>query len=375
MNANARALGDLLVVDLSDSAAGAWCSRMLADFGATVVMVEPPAGHPLRSEPPFDPEGRSIAAEYFLANKRSVVVEPRAAGGRAALGRLIGRADVVVNSYPPSVLASLGLDYASIARPDLIMAHITPYGMTGPLAETPGDELTVAARSGWAGINGDAAREPLRPSGHQVALCTGTAAYAAVVAAILHRDQHPGEGQEVDIAALDVMVSTFAPALLRAQYTGVPLQRREAADITAGPVPVADGHFALTISRAHFWRDAMNLLGLHDLAEDPRWESSWYRAAHKEDYVGRVQEAMSSWTKAALFGELAARRVVAGPVLTMEELTGNEHLRERGFWTEIPGTRGASPFPGPAFHMTRTPWQVDSPAPQVGQHTAEVESL
>lgn len=348
---------------------------MLADFGATVVMVEPPAGHPLRSEPPFDSQGHSIPAEYFLANKRSVVLRPDTAEGRTVRGRLIGRADVVVSDFLPSELEALGLGYRSLARPELIMAHVTAHGMTGPLAETPGDELTVAARSGWAGINGDASREPLRPSGHQVAFCTGTAAYAAVVAAVLHRDKHPREGQEIDIAALDVMVSTFAPALLRAQYTGVPLRRRDAADITAGPVPVADGHFALTISRAHFWRDAMNLLGLHDLAEDTRWESSWYRAAHKEDYVDRVQEAMSAWTKTALFEELAARRVVAGPVLTMQELTENQHLQERGFWTEIADERGTVPFPGAAFHMSATPWRVDASAPAVGQHSTGVESL
>lgn len=342
---------------------------MLADFGAIVVMVEPPGGNPLRSEPPFDDGGRSVAAAYFLANKRSVVLDLDRQTDRHRAMQLARRADVVINSLPPSKLNERGLAYGQINRPDLVMAHVTTYGMSGPLAEVPGDELTVAARSGWAGINGDAAREPLRPSGHQVAFCTGVAAYAAIVAAILHRDRHPGEGQEVDIAALDVMVSTFAPALLRAEYTGSPLGRRDSADITAGPVPVADGHFALTISRAHFWRDAMQLLGLDDLAEDPRWETSWYRAAHKDEYVDRVQQAMAGWQKHDLFEELAARRVVAGPVLTMGELLDNEHLRERGFWVEAPdGGR----FPGPAFRMSESSWRLNSGAPSPGEHAREV---
>lgn len=362
-------LAGILVADFSDSAAGAWCSRMLADFGAAVVMVESPDGHPLRREPPFDSAGHSIAAAYFLANKKSVVLDLDQPKDRQRALQLATRADVVINSAPPSKLAERGLTYQHIGRADLVMAHVTMHGMSGPLAESAGDELTVAARSGWAGINGDAGREPLRPSGHQVAFCTGVAAYAAIVAAILHRDRNPGEGEEVDIAALDVMVSTFAPALLRAGYTGKPLGRRESADITAGPVPVADGHFALTISRAHFWRDAMHLLGLHDLAEDPRWETSWYRAAHKDEYVDRVQQAMAGWKKRDLFEELAARRVVAGPVLTMAELTDNEHLRERGFWF---GSPDGSVFPGPAFRMSESPWRINSGAPSHGEHSGEV---
>ena len=200
------------------------------------------------------------------------------------------------------------------------MTHVTPFGMSGARAELPANDLAIAALSGWAFINGQLDREPLKLSGWQASMCAGAMAYAGTLAAVAHRDRHPGEGQEVDIAELDVMVSTFAPALLRGQYHGVAQQRRKDADMTAGPVPVADGHFALTISRAHFWRDSMTLLGLHDLAEDERWESGEYRAKHKDEYVARVQEAMSHWTKMDLFEELSSRRVIAGPVLTMEEL-------------------------------------------------------
>ena len=76
--------------------------------------------------------------------------------------------------------------------------------------------------------------------------------------------------------------------------------------MTTGPVPVRDGYFALTISRAHFWRDAMTLLGLHDLAEDQRFEASWYRQQHRDDYVPRVEERMARWTKMELFDALAS---------------------------------------------------------------------
>lgn len=329
-------------------------------------MIEGREGHPLRHEPPFDTDGNGIAASLFLANKRSAQLELQSPTDRAKAVALARDADVVVSAFAPAALAELQLDYAAYDNQRLILCHVTPFGMTGSRANDPGSELSVAALSGWASINGDADRSPLKPSGHQVGFCTGTAAYGAVVAALVHRDANGGAGQEIDVAELDVMVSAFSPAVLRGQYLGAPTSRRQAVDITTGPVPIRDGYFALTISRAHFWRDAMNVLGLNDLSEDARWETSWYRNAHKDEYTGRVGEAMSTWTKAELFEELAARRVVAGPVLTMEELRSNEHLAERDFWA----TLGDETFPGPPFQMSETPWSLRAPAPKFGESDA-----
>lgn len=339
---------------------------MFADFGADVLLVEAPDGHPLRREPPFDANGQGIAASLFLANKRSVVLDLQAAAGRDSLLDLGRDADVIVSSLRPAALAALGLNYTGFANDRLILCHITPFGMSGARAEDPGNELTVAALSGWASLNGDADRYPLKPAGHQVGLCAGTAAYGVIVAALVARDRSGIGGQEIDVAELDVMVSAASPAILRGQYLGSPASRRQSVDITTGPVPVADGYFALTISRAHFWRDAMTVLGLLDLAEDPRWEAAWYRAAHKDEYTGRVGAAMATWKKAELFEELAARRVIAGPVLTMEDLRTNEHLDDRDFWT----TLGDDIYPGPPFRMSETPWSLQHPAPGSGSDRA-----
>ena len=344
---------------------------MLADFGADVVMVEGPEGHPLRAEPPFDADGDSIAASLFLANKRSIQLDLESADDRQSLVGLALGADVIVSSLAPAAFSALQLDYAAFENERLVLCHVTPFGMTGARANQPGNELSVAALCGWASLNGDADRSPLKPSGHQVAFCSGTAAYGAIVAALIYRDANGGKGQEIDVAELEVMVSAASPAVLRGQYLGTPATRRQAVDITTGPVPVRDGHFALTISRAHFWRDAMNVLGLEDLAEDTRWETSWYRAAHKNEYTDRVGEAMSEWTKGDLFEELAARRVVAGPVLTMEELRNNEHLVDRDFWVRV----GDDTYPGPAFRMSETPWEPPRAGPSPRRQPAGVERM
>ena len=356
-------LNGLRVLDWSTTVAAAMCSRLLADFGAEVTFIEPPGGHPLNVLGPRLPGARSAVATYLLANKRFVTLDAAAPAGHEHLLALARSSDVVVSDLTPSMIAARGLEYRALGNPGLVMAHVTQHGMTGPLSEVRGNDLTTAARSGWASINGFASRPPLKPSGWQASYCAGAAAYAAIVAALTARERDGGAGQEVDIAAVDVMASTFAPGLLRVEYSGQPSVRPVVADLTTGPVPVADGHFALTISRAHFWREAMNLLELPDLAEDRRWDESWFRQKHKNLYIDRVHERMATWNRMDLFEELAVRRVVAGPVLTVEELKSNEHLHERGFWVDD-SRQPARLFPGAPYKMSRTPWSLRNVEPE-----------
>ena len=376
---SARALEDLRVIDLSTSMAGAWCSRMLADYGADVIAVEPRWGHPLRQLAPFTEAGVSIPALYAQANKRSISLDIENRQAQAALIRLVARSQIVIDSSLPGPDGPAGFVHETLVprNPKLIFASITPHGLDGAYASLPGNDLTAGARSGWASVNGAADREPLSPSSFQASYCAGVAAYGAIVSALCHLDTHPGDdGQRIDVSELEVMASTFAPAVLRGQYNGVPTQRRGEAEAMGNPVPVRDGHFSLTLSRAHFWRDAMNVLGLEDLAEDEQMGIGWYRLQHRDRWTGRVQEAMATWNRRDLFEELAVRRVVAGPALMMEELATNEHLRERGFfaWPEDDpdGARGAPEYPGASFKLSATPWSLRRSAPRHGWHTLEV---
>lgn len=372
MSHTPRALAGVRVIDISTTVASAWASRLLADSGADVILVESPEGHPVRRLGPFTDDGVSVPAAQFLANKRSVTLDLDGGVGRATVRELIENADIVVSSHSPSRLAALGLTYDSFDLPDLIMTHVTAHGMTGALAEAPGNDLTVAARSGWASINGTADREPLKPAAWTSSYCAGIAAYGATVAALRWRDARPGEGQEVDVAETEVMAGAFAPGMLRSLYRGKAQARQSADDQLAGPVPVADGHFALTLSRAHFWRDAMNLLGLEDLAEDERYGAAWFRQQHREEYSSRVAEAMGQWNKMDLFEELAIRRVVAGPVLYMPELRATDHLEERGYWRKPADAPDGPEYPGSAYQMTETPQTLDRRAPRVGEHNEDV---
>jgi benzylsuccinate CoA-transferase BbsE subunit len=367
-------LADIRVLDVSRSIAGSWCSRLLADLGAEVIVIEPRSGHPLREAAPHTDDGTSITGTYVLANKLAAAFDLEDRRAHRHFLDLVRHSDIVVTSGTPAELVEQRLTYEtlSLRRRELIQVSITPHGLTGDLAEAPGNDLTAFARSGWAAVNGLADREPLTGSGWQASYCAGTMATGAAISALTHRDRHEGEGQLIDIAEAEVMASFGSPAILASQYLAQSRGRKASIDITTGPVPVADGHFALTISRAHFWRDAMNLLGLNDLAEDERFEAGWYRQRHKEEYVGRVQERMAEWNKMDLFDELAVRRVIAGPVLEMTELASNEHLRERGFWATAGDDPDGLEYPGAPFVMGETPWSLRRRVPRVGEHTLDV---
>ncbi len=362
------AFAGLVVLDLSRRPSGAWCTRLLADFGADVIVAEPPQGHPLRRMGPFGPDGTSALAAYLLANKQSVVLS--SPDDRETLLR---RAHVLVDDTLPGDV----FDYPQAAQinPNLIVCSITPYGQDGARATLPGNDLTVNALSGWASVNGLADREPLKGSGYQASYQAGTMAYGAIVCALIKQRANCTGGQHIDIAELEVMCATFAPALLRSQLQGEAQKRRSQIDITSGPVPVRDGYFSLPLTRPHFWRLAMELLDLPELAHDEMLQKTWYRLLHKDQFVDRVQATMHNWTRQDLFDRLAELRVIAGPVLTVGELGDNPQLQTRGFFTqpEQPEARDIA-YPGAPAQFSASPWRLRRGLPLLGEHQERLEA-
>lgn len=344
-------LAGIRVLDLGARTSTAWCSRLLADYGAEVIALEPEGGHPLRRDPPFDPAGESVAGRYLFASKRIGLMGENP-------NSLLHTADVIItDALPGTAFAPEALRQAN---PRAIVCALTPYGLTGSRARDPGNDLTVNALSGWASVNGHANREPLKSSGYQASYQAGTFAFGCVLAALIERlagEDNPG--QLIDIAELEVLVSTAAPAPLRYRYSGFIWPRKQPLDVNDGPVPVADGFFALTISRPVFWIKAMQILGLPDLAEDGELQQAGLRPKLKDRFVDRMREAMAGWTRMDLFAALAAERVIAGPVLTMDELGENPQFLARKFFrTARDGTR----FPGPFASMSGSGWRVPEPA-------------
>ena len=307
--------------------------------------------HPLRGVAPFDGDGESIPARYALANRQTVELASEDSGWRD----LFESADIIIDSAAAGTADREWIDAQAAGSGGAVHIAVTPHGLTGARARWPGNELTADALSGWASVNGLADRSPLKSSGYQPAYQAGTLAFGAALCALVHR-QAGGDGQQIDLAMDEVLAMTFAPGLLRSLYNGEAWPRRDAVDFTAGPVPVKDGFFALTLTRPHFWAGAMRLLGLDDLADDPRLQTNHARAdkENKALFVERVEAAMKDWTKDDLFAGLSEIPVVAGPAYTMDELARNPQFAARDFFADVDGTR----FPGMPFKMSRTPLTV-----------------
>lgn len=368
------ALDDLRVLDLSAGVAGPFCGRLLAGFGADVLKLEPPGGEQGRSLPPcFDGESgpeRSAFFRWLNAGKRMAELDLRSPIGVETLRRLAQQADLVIESFGPGRLDQIFAGERELRRlnPGVIVVSLSPFGQEGPRRDLPLDDLTAYALSGWADLNGRPGREPLKGSGYQASFQAGIAAFIATLGAVFHRDR-TGEGQRVDVSLLDATVASFAPALLAAQYEGEPLRPRPA-DFTGGPVPAADGYFSLTLSRGHFWRDAMNELGLPELAFDQRFYEPSYRQQHAREVASIVEERIARRGARELFDALARLRVVCGMVLSTADLYANEHVAARGFLQPLSRPDGGSVLaPGAPFHMSRTPWRSELGSERLGAQT------
>lgn len=336
-------LSGIRVLDLGHRPSTAWCGRLLADFGAEVIGVEGD-GHPLRQEGPFTDAGESVPAAYMLAGRSLANLD--------ALPTLIANAHIILTSERDPSSAAVRL---LTMNPNAIVCAITAYGIDGAMAGTDGNDLTACATGGWAHVNGLVGREPLKCSGYGASYQAGTFAFSAILAALIEQlaGKHPG--QIIDVSEREVLVSTSAPAPLRFQYSGFKWARKPAVDVNEGPVPVNDGWFALTLSRPAFWIKAMELLGLQDLARDPELQQAGLRHKLKDRFVDRVGAAMKTWNRMDLFDALGERRVIAGPVLRMDELSANPQFEARGFLREA---SGGIRFPGPFAAMSKSGWRV-----------------
>jgi len=210
-------LSVLRVLDLSESVAGGFCTKLLAGFGADVIKIERPGGgDPVRRHGPFPddlPHGeRGALFLYLNTGKKSITLDIAQRSGALILRRLVEGAEVVVESFPPRWLTELGLGYESLARikPRLVMTSVTPFGQDGPYAGYRATNLTVFAAGGQMALTGEPDREPLKTGGYQAEYQAGFHAFAATAVAAFSADATE-VGQHIDIAAMECQATALEP--------------------------------------------------------------------------------------------------------------------------------------------------------------------
>jgi crotonobetainyl-CoA:carnitine CoA-transferase CaiB-like acyl-CoA transferase len=369
----------LRVVELGAGISAAFGARLLADFGADVIKVEPPAsGDESRRAGPFPGDVPDIEKSglylYLNFNKRAVTLDVESPSGAALLARLIQDADVVIENLSAGRFDSLPLPQGAIGE-RLIVCSISPYGQDGPKAEYLGSELSAYASGGLMYITGEAEREPLKQALNQASHHAGVnAASAVLTASFLQRRR--GLGQRVDISEQETMAMTIFPALSTYSYTGGVMRRGRGTVprlISSMPMPTKDGWIMPSYAGLGTWWESF--AGFMELPEAATEEFS--TAGKRRERAVQIDEMFGERFKERPTSDLFHGGQEWGLTLTalqsVADVAESDHLVERGFFIEQDHpVAGRVKMPGPvpfASNVSRTPVR---PAPMLGQHNAEI---
>jgi crotonobetainyl-CoA:carnitine CoA-transferase CaiB-like acyl-CoA transferase len=377
-----EALKGIRVLECGSAVSAAFCARLLADFGAEVIKVEPPGGDALRNYGPFPgdqphPE-RSALFAFLNAGKQSVTLESGSRADREVMAALAARADVLVTSLSSTECAQWGLDLdaARQANPGLVSMALSPLGERGPLAQHRAYEINVCALAGASVILGEPSRPPLSFPFHLPALQAGLHAAAATLAALLAR-RRCGRGQRVEVAEADVLAFYTGGMSLYILGSGGKWRRRgldtHGAIYPSGFYPCNDGYiFIATQTRAQ-WTGFLRLMGDPDWAQrEPALRDGvaigWKRADEVDiEFI----PWLTQFTRRELVELAREANLVLGAINTVDDVLSDAHLEARGFWADIDLDGGALRLPGMGYTMSATPWRIGQP-PRLGQHTASV---
>ena len=373
------ALDGLRVLELTQVMAGPFCGQVLADMGADVVKIEPPGvGDSTRRSLGFRMQGEDTAA--FLAvnrNKRSVALDLKDEGHRAAFWRLVRDADVVLENNRPGVTARLGADYATLSalNPRLIYASITGFGQTGPYAQRPGYDLIAQGLSGVMSVTGEPDGDPVKCGIPISDLSAGLFCAVAILSAVVARER-TGRGQQIDTSLFEgaLALSIWESAELWA--TGrVPGKLGSAHRLTAPyqALRTRDGYVTVGGNTEKLWERLCAVVGRDELVGDPRFASNDSRMAHRAELVEELESALAERGTDEWVDALLEAGVPAGPIHDYAEVFADPHTRAREMEVTlehpVEGTISALGVP---VKLSDTPGAVRSAAPLLGEHTEEV---
>jgi formyl-CoA transferase len=366
------------VVELGSLIAGPFCGRILGDFGAEVMKVEPPGqGDPLR-EWGLVTEHGSLWAMVQSRNKRSVVLDLRTEAGRALVKRLIAESDVVIESFRPGRMEEWGLDYETLAknRPHLVMVRVSGFGQTGPYSQRPGFGNIAESMGGIRYITGWPDRPPLRVG---LSLGDSIAGLYATIGALLAilEARATGRGQVVDVALSESVFSLLEAILPEYGYDG--RVRERTGNILNGAAPsntyhTADGHWlAVGANGDAIFRRLCDAMGRPEVGADPRFSSNQGRREH----VTELDALIGAWVGQRSLDEamqvLTQYGVPAGPVYSIADIAADAQYRARDMLLEVPDERvGRILMPGVVPRLSLTPGSVRWPGRDLGANTDEV---
>ena len=393
-------LNGLRVLEFGEFISAPYCGKLLADMGADVVKIErAPSGDWARDYGPWPGDipnrERSGLFLYLNADKRGVTLNLDTPTGREILAGLVSRADALVHNLHPMEMDRVGLDYETLSAHNgrLVMASITPFGLTGPYRNWKAYDINLAAGGGICEGLGSPDREPLTFGTPEVGYFAGAAAASSIVLALLARDnslplpagEGRGEGeisagpsgQHIDIAEIESMAGLYnGPEALMAVYQWR-VTRRTGHHALDFPYPncilrCRDGFIFVGSPEGRQWRRLLELMGTPEWSQEPRLRN---RTVMNNEYADEVDGYVEEWllqhTKAELLEMALEHRIPLAPVRGFDEVRHDPSLASLFAEVERPDT-GPVAMPGPPYELGGAAVSQSRPAPTLGQHNREI---
>ncbi|HIE17585.1 MAG TPA: CoA transferase [Dehalococcoidia bacterium] len=389
------------VLDLTDEK-GHLCGRILADFGADVIKIEPPGGDPSRHIGPFyhdEPRSQNSLSWWFAnANKRGITLNIEKAEGREIFKSLVSESALVIESYPPGYLGKMGLDYQVLSEinPSIVMTSITPFGQNGPYSNFKASDLTLMAMGGMARLLGDRDRPPIRISSPQAYFLGCLHAAVGSTFALYYREL-TGNGQHVDVSiqeaiVLSLMITTEIWDLLKVNYQRSGCYAEPARPKALGPLkqqrvyPCRDGYVTLFLGGGATMGLVKSSQGLVRWANEEGFaeelkDYDWVKhnmatiSQEQEDFVEKpIAEFLLTKTKKELLDKAISNSILLAPVCSMKDVAESLQLAARNYWTSLkhPALNQTITYPGAPVKLSQCPWKLYRPPPQIGEHNDEI---
>jgi benzylsuccinate CoA-transferase BbsE subunit/naphthyl-2-methylsuccinate CoA transferase subunit len=385
-------LASYRILDLAQGGT-ALCGKMLADLGARVIKVEQPGGDPSRSVGPFfqniADEEKSLYWWAYNTNKQGITLNIQSKDGQDIFKRLVGKTDVVIESYPPGFMDQMGIGYTALSEinPKIIVTSITPFGQTGQYKNRPSSDLILTAMGGLMYIIGYPDRAPLRISFPQAALTAGAEAAVATMVPLYYREK-TGIGQHVDVSAYQCQIVVPLNTIPFWELRNLNVARD---GIYRGSLGEAsrirylwkckDGYAIVLIYGSKMGAKSNKALvqwmeseGMADgYIKNFDWDL-FDQAAMNQEQQNRIEPIVEKFllthTKEELLREAVERGIFLGVFLTTSEILKDQHVLARDFWVKVdhPELGKAVIYPGPWAKSTKDVFQTLRRAPLVGEH-------
>lgn len=364
------------VLDLSRLVAGNTLTQFLADFGAEVIKVEPPAGDTLRA---WKTRGVQTNWKVYARNKKSLCLELRKPEAMALLLDLVRTAAVFIESFRPGTLEKMGIPPERLleVNPGLVIVRISGWGQSGPYKSRPGFGTLVEGMSGFAAMNGFPDREPVLPPMYLADSVAGLYGAAAVMVALREVEVNRGAGQVIDLPLLDPLFAVLGPQAANFRLTGKVKPRVGSGSTNSGPRNAYrtrdDRWVCLSASTQKMAERLFRSIGRDDLISDPRCRNNEQRVLHAAELDAIIGAFIAQRTQTENVSFFEEAQVTIGPIYDISQIVQDPHVVERELVADYPDPdMGAFPMHHVVPRLSGTPGAVRTPAPSLGQHNREV---